>query len=255
VELFADIVSALGIPKSIGQIYGLLYASATPLSFSDIVERLEISKGSVSQGLQLLRSLGAINVADFGEAKGQGRSAKSEGLRAKGQGRGAKSQGQSGKAGAGGRGRGPVDSGRSAVDGGRQTNSAPLALSSSPYASGPARLALGSLPSASGSAPLAPSPLPFASGSAPSASDASRREYFEPELSLRKLVAGVLRERVTPFATASTERLARLRELADQDTGTEKHYLDRVKQLESWRRRLKTVLPVLGALLGPIGRK
>jgi hypothetical protein len=89
----------------------------------------------------------------------------------------------------------------------------------------------------------------------PLASDASRREYFEPELSLRKLVAGVLRERVTPFATASTERLARLRELADQDTGTEKHYLDRVKQLESWRRRLKTVLPVLGALLGPIGRK
>jgi hypothetical protein len=89
----------------------------------------------------------------------------------------------------------------------------------------------------------------------PLASDASRREYFEPELSLRKLVAGVLRERVTPFATASTERLGRLRELADQDAGMEKHYLDRVKQLESWRRRLKTVLPVLGALLGPIGRK
>ena len=64
-DMFADIVSALGIPKSIGQIYGLLYASATPLSFSDIVERLEISKGSVSQGLQLLRSLGAINVADL----------------------------------------------------------------------------------------------------------------------------------------------------------------------------------------------
>ena len=229
-ELFADIVSALGIPKSIGQIYGLLYASATPLSFSDIVERLGISKGSVSQGLQLLRSLGAINVADpklkalsdkreagFGEAKG-------EGLRAK-------SQERSGKAGAGGRG--PVDSGRSAVDGGRQTNSAPLALSSSPYASGPA--------------PLALTPLPLAS-------DASRREYFEPELSLRKLVAGVLRERVTPFATASTERLARLRELADRENGTGKHYLDRVKQLESWRRRLKTVLPVLGALLGPKNR-
>jgi hypothetical protein len=89
----------------------------------------------------------------------------------------------------------------------------------------------------------------------PLASDASRREYFEPELSLRKLVAGVLRERVTPFATAGTERLARLRELADRENGTGKHYLDRVKQLESWRRRLKTVLPVLGVLLGPTSRK
>ena len=222
-ELFADIVSALGIPKSIGQIYGLLYASATPLSFSDIIERLEISKGSVSQGLQLLRSLGAINVADpklkalsdkreagFGEAKG-------EGLRAK-------SQERSGKAGAGG---------RMPVAGGGRAHSAPLAPSP--------------LPLASGSSPLALTPLPLAS-------DASRREYFEPELSLRKLVAGVLRERVTPFATASTERLARLRELADRENGTGKHYLDRVKQLESWRRRLKTVLPVLGALLGPKNR-
>jgi hypothetical protein len=222
VELFADIVSALGIPKSIGQIYGLLYASATPLSFSDIIERLEISKGSVSQGLQLLRSLGAINVADLKlKALSDKREAgfgvaKSEGLRAK-------SQERSGKAGAGGRG--PVAGGRA--------HSAPLAPNP--------------LPLASGSSPLALTPLPLAS-------DASRREYFEPELSLRKLVAGVLRERVTPFATASTERLARLRELADQDTGTEKHYLDRVKQLESWRRRLKTVLPVLGALLGPKNR-
>ena len=55
------------------------------------------------------------------------------------------------------------------------------------------------------------------------------------------------------FVTAAGLRQidARLRELADQENGTGKHYLDRVKQLESWRRRLKTVLPVLGALLGP----
>jgi len=64
IELFAEVVYALGLPKSIGQIYGLLYASPAPLSFSDIVVRLEISKGSASQGLQLLRSLGAIKVAD-----------------------------------------------------------------------------------------------------------------------------------------------------------------------------------------------
>src|SRR5664279_941808 len=61
---FSEVVQVFGVPKSVGQIYGLLYASPEPLSFSDIVERLDISKGSASQGLQLLRSLGAIRVAD-----------------------------------------------------------------------------------------------------------------------------------------------------------------------------------------------
>ncbi len=61
---FAEIVQLFGIPKSVGQIYGLLYASLEPLGFTAIVERLEISKGSASQGLQLLRSLGAINEAE-----------------------------------------------------------------------------------------------------------------------------------------------------------------------------------------------
>ena len=60
IELFAEVVYALGLPRSVGQIYGLLYASPVPLSFSDIVERLDISKGSASQGLQLLRTLGAV---------------------------------------------------------------------------------------------------------------------------------------------------------------------------------------------------
>jgi HTH-type transcriptional regulator, glycine betaine synthesis regulator len=61
---FEEIVQLFGVPKSVGQIYGVLYASPDPLSFSDIVERLDISKGSASQGLQLLRSLGAILESD-----------------------------------------------------------------------------------------------------------------------------------------------------------------------------------------------
>ncbi len=58
-------VQLFGVPKSVGQIYGLLYASPEPLGFTAIVERLEISKGSVSQGLQLLRALGAINKVEL----------------------------------------------------------------------------------------------------------------------------------------------------------------------------------------------
>jgi len=50
----------LGIPKSVGEIYGLLFASAQPLAFQDIIDRLKISKGSASQGLRFLRGVGAI---------------------------------------------------------------------------------------------------------------------------------------------------------------------------------------------------
>jgi DNA-binding transcriptional ArsR family regulator len=163
-DFFAELAQALGVPKSAGQIYGLLYASPEPLSFSDIVERLEISKGSASQGLRLLRSLGAINVAR------------------------------------------------------------PSFLMRRPRGSD-------------------------------SEAEMSRRDYYEPELSLRKLVSGVLRERVAPLAATGVGRLTRLRGLAEQNRKDHDFYLNRIKQLETWQRRLKTVLPVLSVLLGPKKRK
>jgi HTH-type transcriptional regulator, glycine betaine synthesis regulator len=64
VEFFAEVVQVLGIPKSYGQIYGLLFATPTPLSFTDIAEQLDISRGSASQGLQALRELGAVTNVD-----------------------------------------------------------------------------------------------------------------------------------------------------------------------------------------------
>jgi hypothetical protein len=64
VALFEGVVRTLGLPKSVGQLYGLLFASSEPLSFSDLVEKSGMSKGSASQGLQLLRSLGAIKIAE-----------------------------------------------------------------------------------------------------------------------------------------------------------------------------------------------
>jgi hypothetical protein len=83
----------------------------------------------------------------------------------------------------------------------------------------------------------------------------SRREYCEPELGLRRLVSGVLRERVLPLAAAETDRLGRLRELAKSNGEASDFYLDRVKQLEFWRRRLKIVVPVLTVMLGPKNKK
>lgn len=63
IELFVAAADLLGVPRSIGEIYGVIFASPEPLTFQDIVDRLQLSKGSVSHGLRALRSLGAIRVA------------------------------------------------------------------------------------------------------------------------------------------------------------------------------------------------
>lgn len=62
VDFFADGVKVIGLPKSVGEIYGLLYSSEVPLALNDFVERLGVSKGTGSQGLKMLRTLGAVKV-------------------------------------------------------------------------------------------------------------------------------------------------------------------------------------------------
>lgn len=63
VSYFIDAAEMLGVPKSVAAIYGICFASPEPLSFSDINERLEISSGSISQGLRVLREVGALKIA------------------------------------------------------------------------------------------------------------------------------------------------------------------------------------------------
>jgi HTH-type transcriptional regulator, glycine betaine synthesis regulator len=63
IELFVSAAEVLGVPRSIGEIYGVIFAAPRPLTFQQIVERLNLSKGSVSQGLKTLRSLGAVRTA------------------------------------------------------------------------------------------------------------------------------------------------------------------------------------------------
>ncbi|MBK1833401.1 GbsR/MarR family transcriptional regulator [Roseibacillus ishigakijimensis] len=61
IAYFCDGVRVLGLPPSVGEIYGLLFISREPLCQADLVARLGISKGSASQGLNLLKALGALN--------------------------------------------------------------------------------------------------------------------------------------------------------------------------------------------------
>ncbi len=63
IDFFVRMMGLLGMPRSVGEIYGLLYFSPKPLPMDQIVTRLGISLGSASQGLKTLRSLKAVRTA------------------------------------------------------------------------------------------------------------------------------------------------------------------------------------------------
>ena len=62
-EFFVHIGKYLSLPRSVGEIYGLLFARGEKLSLDDLVVLLGISKGSASQGLRMLRGVGAVRLS------------------------------------------------------------------------------------------------------------------------------------------------------------------------------------------------
>lgn len=60
VEFFVRAVAILSLPKSLGEIYGLLFSTQEPLSLDDIIARLQMSRGSASQGVRWLKDIGAV---------------------------------------------------------------------------------------------------------------------------------------------------------------------------------------------------
>ena len=59
-DFFVHMGKYLSLPRSVGEIYGLLFARGEQLTLDDLVAQLGISKGSVSQGLRMLRGVGAV---------------------------------------------------------------------------------------------------------------------------------------------------------------------------------------------------
>lgn len=147
VEFFCDGVRMLGLPKSVGEIYGLLFISQSPLSLDDLVNRLGISKGSASQGLKMLRGLGAVK-----EAEG----------------------------------------------------------------------------------------------------DNLRRSYFQPNVELKRLVGGFIKEQVRPHLVSGDEKLADLKRIVRETPDGEgrQFYHERLEQLERWSKKARVVLPLLQKFLG-----
>jgi DNA-binding transcriptional regulator GbsR (MarR family) len=140
IELFVRVADVLSLPRSVGEIYGLLYISSEPLCMDDLRTRLNISKGSVSQGLRFLRSFGAVRTV---------------------------------------------------------------------YVAG------------------------------------SRKDYFEAEIELRKMVAGFVKEQVQPHLVNGKERLKRLNRLLEEEPEERAEPLrEKLEQLSKWRAKAATVLPV-----------
>lgn len=60
VEACGRFAQSLGMARSVGEIYGLLYLSPEPMNFEDIASALSLSKASVSTGTRQLMALGCI---------------------------------------------------------------------------------------------------------------------------------------------------------------------------------------------------
>jgi len=60
ISLFVRAAGVLSLPRSVAQIYGLLFTTPHPLSIDDVSTRLGISRGSTFDGLRWLRELGAV---------------------------------------------------------------------------------------------------------------------------------------------------------------------------------------------------
>jgi HTH-type transcriptional regulator, glycine betaine synthesis regulator len=57
IQLFIRAASLIGLPRSVGEIYGFLFCAQSPQTFDDLSARLGISRGSVSQGLKFYANL------------------------------------------------------------------------------------------------------------------------------------------------------------------------------------------------------
>lgn len=139
IDTFVRMAGVLSLPRSVGELYGLLFISPEPLCINDCMQKLNISKGSTSQGLKILRSFGAVNTV---------------------------------------------------------------------YVPG------------------------------------DRRDFFEAETALRKIVTGFVNEQVRPHLENGKDQLARLERLgAEEDPDSQEFFTERIAHLKNWQKRANLLLP------------
>ncbi|NBQ65073.1 MAG: hypothetical protein EBZ83_07715 [Verrucomicrobia bacterium] len=139
VEYFVSLADLVGMPKSVGEIYGLLFSAEAPLAMDEIIARLGLSKGSASQGLRFLRDCQAVRTV---------------------------------------------------------------------YRAG------------------------------------DRRDFYEPELGLRNLAAGFLREKIGPRLDEGARKLARLEKIVAGETpNLRKIHGNRIDRIRTWQKTGQRIIP------------
>jgi len=77
-----------------------------------------------------------------------------------------------------------------------------------------------------------------------------RREHYLPEISLKKLVAGFLRDQVYPHMESGSERIDQIEQVTKAtEGGPTKIMQERVKRLRSWEKQSKMLLPIIQKFL------
>ena len=64
-----EVAGAIGFPRSVGEIYGLIFLTPEPLNADDIVQKLGISRSGVGQALKTLSEIGAIRPAPHTQSR------------------------------------------------------------------------------------------------------------------------------------------------------------------------------------------
>ncbi|GAB5559658.1 MAG: hypothetical protein SynsKO_13050 [Synoicihabitans sp.] len=77
-----------------------------------------------------------------------------------------------------------------------------------------------------------------------------RRDVFQPELELRVVLSGLLRERALPYLDQGNRRLAELNQLNPSSPEARKHFLNRLAKLKAWHSQAGTLLPLLSRFIG-----
>ena len=147
IAFFVNASQSIGLPKSYGEIYGLYFVSDDPLALDHVIEKLQISKGSASQGIRFLKSINALN----------------------------------------------------------------------------------------------PSYVP-----------GDRRDYYSPELSLRRIADGLIRERISPELNDSTERLKVIKSQYPEQEST--RLIEKINYIESWSKKANMLIPFVSKFLGSKSR-
>jgi DNA-binding transcriptional regulator GbsR (MarR family) len=62
IGLFIQLGRVVGQPRSVAEVYGLLFISTRPMALEDLIERLGTSRAATDRALQFLRKAGALRI-------------------------------------------------------------------------------------------------------------------------------------------------------------------------------------------------